>query len=141
MTDGDIKRFVEKYRNLKKVSLPGTSLGNAALLHFTSHCQDLMHLEVSGSGITAEGYHQLAAHPQWAAELKKLRLPNCSHDKKKLQGMREFTRSRPDLPIELVTNTQFREDGWWQMEVYHTTYKNGRKAPYKIPGRGWKPYY
>jgi hypothetical protein len=138
--------LVGKCRNLKKVSLHGASLGNAALLHFASQCKDLTHLELSGSEITEDGFYQLANHPQWANKLKKLRLPGRSNDKNYMQGLRAFGRTRPKLLVELVETTQFKKHGWWQMEMSHEAYKNGKKVPYKIPRDngpppGWNPCY
>jgi hypothetical protein len=46
----------------------------------------------------------------------------------------------------MVSRQQFKKDGWWQMEESHTTYKNGRKMPYKFPRNygppsSWNLYY
>jgi hypothetical protein len=81
VTDGSLKLLVEKCKNLRKVFLPGGSLGDAVLKHFVSFCKDLTHLEVSGTKFTEDGFHHLASHPQRADKLNKLRLPDRSEDK------------------------------------------------------------
>jgi hypothetical protein len=146
VTDAGIKKLAQKCPNLKKVSLPGSDLGNDALIHFLHYCKDLTHLELSGRNITADGFYKLTEHPEWANKLKKLRLEDCLDNKNYMQGLRAFGRMRPRLSVEQDTTGQFKQDGWWQMEVYHETYKNGRKVPYKIPRDcgpppGRNPYY
>jgi hypothetical protein len=71
----------------KKVSLPGSDLGNDALTHLIHYCKDLTHLELSGRNITAEGFCKLAEYPEWANKLKKLRLEDCSNNKNYMQGL------------------------------------------------------
>jgi hypothetical protein len=96
-------------------------------VHFASYCKDLTHLKISGAGITEDEVHQLATHPQWANKLKKLRLPDRSRNKNYLPVLRAFGKRRPRFLVELVETSREKSDGWWQMNVSHETYKNGRR--------------
>jgi hypothetical protein len=48
VTDAGIKVLAQKCPNLKKVSFPGSDLGNDALIHFLHYCKDLTHLDFLG---------------------------------------------------------------------------------------------
>ncbi|KAI4608237.1 hypothetical protein J4E80_009246 [Alternaria sp. BMP 0032] len=122
--------------NLKKVFLPGgsgSSMGDEGLLHLLTFCRDITHLEFSGRGVTEATFQQMAANPDLAPNLKKLRLSDQSSDKNYMRGMREFGRSRPTLPIEQVHRSHYKKWDSWYMSTSHTTYINGRKVSTSIP--------
>jgi len=136
VTDESIKLLAKACRNLKKISLPGSrssELGDQGLIHLISFCQNLTHLEFSGSGVTEVTLEQWIAHPDWAPNLKKLRLNDLSYNRKPMRALREFGRTRPTLPIELVTRSQFKKWDTWYLETSHDTYKNGRKVSSSLP--------
>ncbi|KAI4913307.1 hypothetical protein J4E85_010760 [Alternaria conjuncta] len=126
----------ELTENLKKISLPGSrssKLGDQGLIHLISFCQNLTHLEFSGSGVTEVTFEQWIAHPDWAPNLKKLRLNDLSYNRKPMRALREFGRTRPTLPIELVTRSEFKKWDTWYLQTSHDTYKNGRKVSSSLP--------
>jgi hypothetical protein len=86
----------------------------------------MTHLELSGT-MTASAFEQLQRNPTWGSKLKKLRLRDQTFHKPFMSGMREFSKARPSLAIEMVKTGQIKKDGWWQLDVSHKTYKKGRK--------------
>ncbi|KAI4923057.1 uncharacterized protein J4E92_007809 [Alternaria infectoria] len=135
VTDEGIKRLARGCRNLKKISLPGggRSMGDEGLIHLLTFCHDITHLEFSGGGVTEAAFQQMAANSDLAPNLKKLRLDDQSSDKNFMRGMREFGRSRPTLPIELVHRSHYKKYDSWYMSTSHTTYTNGRKVSTSLP--------
>jgi len=136
VTDEGIKRLARGCRNLKKISLPGgsgSSMGDEGLIHLLTFCRDITHLEFSGRGVTEAAFQQMAGNSDLAPNLKKLRLDDQSSNKNYMRSMREFGRSRPTLPIELVHRSHYKKYDSWYMSTSHTTYVNGRKVSTSIP--------
>lgn len=139
LTDTALSRLARRCPKLKKLILPGThSLSDTSLFTLLSSCPDMTHLEITGSTMTHNAFATLQAHPTWAPKLKKLRLADHSGNAKFIKAMRELGRERPDLTIELVSTSQVKKWGDWELEVSCTTYKKGRKFVSRNPySRGW----
>lgn len=136
LTDEGIKRLARGCRNLKKIFLPGSegsNMGDQCLIYLLTFCPDITNLEFSGSGVTEIAFQQMAAHSDLAPNLKKLRLSDQSSKKNYMRGMRDFGRTRPTLPIELVRLSSYKKHDSWYMETRHTTYTNGRKVSTSLP--------
>jgi hypothetical protein len=131
VTDEGIKHLAKSCRNLKKVSLPASAsleLGDQGLLYLLSSCRGLTHLETSGDGVTEASFVAMVSHPDWVPNLKKLRLRDKSSSKTWMRGMRELGKTRPKLPIELVSYSSSKKWDSWFLHTCHITYVNGRKV-------------
>lgn len=135
LTINGLKLLSRQCPNLRKLSLPRTSnLGDAGLLHLLTHLPHLTHLELirttgARTDLTSQVFATLLAQPEVGAKLKKLRITN-SDDKSWLKAVKDMSKGRSKLTVELVTSTQFKKDGWWQMDVHYDSWKAGRKMQY-----------
>jgi hypothetical protein len=144
LTDEGIATLIGRCPNLRKVSLPGTSeLGNASLLSFLTSCPSLKHLEISSgsygsSNLSPTGFTQIEQNPDWAPNLKKLRLT----DPKKTRGCRArlkaMSKTRPELLIDLVHTSEEKHQGKkhqgkkhqgsWDLITKFETWQDGKPA-------------
>jgi hypothetical protein len=135
LTMTGIKLLTRQCPNLRKLYLPGTSsLGDAGLLHLLMHLPHLTHLELTKTicartDLTSQVFATLHAQPNVGAKLKKLRITEES-DKMWMKAMKEMSKGRPKLTVELVTSNQFKKDGWFQVNVHHESWRAGRKMKY-----------
>lgn len=132
ITTGAVNKLAKACPKLKKVSLPdNSSLGDVALTNLLARCPHLTHVELSGrrGSITSEALDAIRENPEWAPNLKKLRIGGSrSSEKQWLKEMRDLTRARPNLVVDLVSTSERKKYGDWEVETYHTSYKKGREV-------------
>jgi hypothetical protein len=135
LTINGLRLLTHRCPNLRKLHLPCTSkLGDSGLLHLLSHLPHLTHLELThttgaDTDLTSQVFATLHAQPEVGAKLKKLRITKCD-EKGWMKAMKEMSKGRPKLTVELVTSREFKKDGWFQMDVHHDSWKVGRKQQY-----------
>ncbi|KAF1851085.1 uncharacterized protein K460DRAFT_401112 [Cucurbitaria berberidis CBS 394.84] len=129
LTDTAVINLAKHCPKLRKIYLPDTtSLSGEALLRLLASCPALTYVEMTGSRMTATLFEIFQQHPEWVPKLKTLRLTDPHQDTKFMKAMRELGRDRPNLKVELVSTSQEKNWGDWDLKVYHTTYMNGRKV-------------
>ncbi|KIL84857.1 hypothetical protein FAVG1_11727 [Fusarium avenaceum] len=126
--------------NLKVLELPGTKLiTDDGLIGLFQNCSQMKNLEVSGgsySGGPIEGnaLDELRAHPEWVPGLKSLKLVDNESNKVFMTAMKEMSKARPALAISLVSRSEEKNYGDWDLEVSSKHFKNGRKSSAKPRG-------
>jgi hypothetical protein len=115
---------------LKKLYLPGTSgLGDEALLSLLENCPELNYVELISAGrggnmFSNVAFENIQDHPEWVPKFKKLRLSARTFAK----PLKELSKERPTLVLELVTTSEEKKWGDWELEERFVTYKAGKKA-------------
>ena len=132
LSDEGVVRLAKACPKLKKVQLQSaTSFTDQSLLAFFEHCPGLTSLEISGqngySKIHGSSIDALRQKPSWVPILKKLLLPGSYDEKKFLKPVRDLTKAREGLVVKLVSVSETKKWGDWELEKYFTTYKKGRK--------------
>lgn len=135
MTDEAVVRLAKSCPKLKKIQLqcvPG--LTDGALLAFFQHCPNVTSLEISGSsgggGLDFSGaaLDALREQPGWVPSLKKLILPRKSYGETNFtKSMRALSKRREALTVQLVSVSESKKWGDWELERISETYKKGRK--------------
>ncbi|CAJ0548580.1 Ff.00g021930.m01.CDS01 [Fusarium sp. VM40] len=126
--------------NLKVLELPGTKLiTDDGLIGLFQNCSQMKNLEVSGSSygggpIEGNALDELRAHPEWVPGLKSLKLVDNESNKVFMTAMKEMSRARPALAISLVSRSEEKNYGDWDLEVSSKHFKNGRKSSAKPRG-------
>ncbi|KAL8830058.1 MAG: hypothetical protein Q9191_001651 [Dirinaria sp. TL-2023a] len=135
LTDQAVVRLAKACPKLKKVQLQAAdSLTDQPLLAFFEHCLNLTLLEITGTSrssnnVEGSSLEALRQNPSWVPSLKTLLLPSCSSDKEKefLKPVRDLTKARQGLVVKLVSVSETKKWGDWELEKYSTTYKKGRQ--------------
>jgi hypothetical protein len=144
VTNKGIIRLVKSLPNLTVLELPGTRLitddGLIGLIH---NCFQMRGLEVSGmsgggSLIEGKALDELREHPEFVPALKSLILADKEQSKDFMKAMREMSKARPALAVSLVSRSETKNYGDWDLEERSTHYKNGRKSSAKPRGKRFK---
>jgi len=88
-----------------------------------------------GTCITGAAFDKIRQHPEWAPKLKYLGLQDvgCSAGKREKtfkKSMRDLTRERNGLTVELITRDESKRWGDWELEVSREKYRKGRSMGY-----------
>ena len=133
ITNEDITRLAKMCPNLRVVHLPGAeSLSDDAVQAFLQFCPHLSDLEMTsrsrGDGVKLDGtcLVMLRENPNWVPKLKKLRLATQNDRKDFMKAMRALSKERIKLRIQLVSTSECKKWGDWELEVYHQEYRKGR---------------
>ena len=108
LTDEAVLRLAENCPNLRYVQLQGTSgLTDSALVYFFQRCADLTDLEITGkssgrSTIKGTCFDTLRERPDWCPKLIKISVEDDTQSKIFMKPMRELTRTREQLLVQLV---------------------------------------
>ncbi|KAK1634690.1 hypothetical protein BDP81DRAFT_395966 [Colletotrichum phormii] len=148
LTDDDIIKIARACPKLKGFYLPGASgLTEKAFLALCEHCPDLSTLQISkasrGPGNTGHDivFEALRNHPEWVPKLKELRIAKMSWTSKVL---RELSKARPKLHIILISTSEVKKWGDWQLETYQSEWWRGkcqdRDGVAKRNQRRWEKY-
>lgn len=138
LTDEAVIHLAKSCPNLRFVQLQGTSgLQDIALEALFDNCADISYIEVTThsrygiSRLDGSALDKLREHPHWGTKLKKLRLPNqdASFDgpDSLTRAVRALTKTRDKLLVQLVGVSECKKWGDWELEVWHTNFRKGRK--------------
>jgi hypothetical protein len=102
-------------------------------------------LEVTGASggrgrIEGKALDELRGHPELVPALKSLILVDNEQNKVFMKAMREMSKARPALTISLVSKSETKNYGDWDLEGGSTHYKNGRKSSTKPRGKRFKSW-
>ncbi|KAK5989265.1 hypothetical protein PT974_10774 [Cladobotryum mycophilum] len=129
LTDDATVRLARMCPSLRVVKLQGVDasrLTDTTLIAFLSNCVDLTSIEITGykaaGTIKEASFDALREHPSWAPKLRTLRIPECGYaahkDKNKwMKAMRALSRERETLLIEVVSMSQVKKWGDWELET------------------------
>ncbi|KAH0425853.1 hypothetical protein CcaCcLH18_10722 [Colletotrichum camelliae] len=130
LTDDDIVKIAQACPKLKTFDLPGArGLTEKSFLALCEHCPDLTHLHISNATrngwITGHDkvFEALTERPELAPKLKELRIADCSFTKKVL---RVFSKTRPKVHIILMTVSEVKKWGDWEIERYQSEWWRGK---------------
>jgi hypothetical protein len=146
VTNDGIILLSKSLPNLKFFELPGTWLiTDDGLIGLIQNCSQMRSIEVtgtSGNGGVIEGkaLDQLRAHPEWVPGLKSLLLVDNEKSKVFMTAMREMSRARPELTISLVSRSEEKNYGDWDLKESSKHFRNGRKSTAKPKSKVYKPY-
>lgn len=135
LTDADIKLLAQSCPGLRRLKLGGTSgLTHEALVALFDGCPDLSQVEITGvsrgkGSDTKAIFALMLEEPDLAPKLRRLRLDRlCAPftSSVELKEMKAVTRQRKGLLVELVTTTEVKKWGDWELEVYGDSCRNGR---------------
>ncbi|RSL52347.1 hypothetical protein CEP53_008110 [Fusarium sp. AF-6] len=134
LTTDAVVRLAKACPKLRKIELPGAgNVGEDGLLALFEHCPALTHLDLSkfgcpvgGHGITGTSLDALRENPEWAPKLKKLLLAK-DDNKEFMKAMRALGKERPAMIITLMSRSEEKKWGDWQMVAIKQNYKKGRK--------------
>ncbi|KAL1871760.1 hypothetical protein Plec18167_006910 [Paecilomyces lecythidis] len=138
LTDKAIIHLAELCPNLRFVQLQGTSgLQDITLEALFNNCANISHVELTthsrhgNSRLDGSALDKLREHPHWGTKLKKLRLPSqdtrCDGRDSFTRAVRALTKERNKLLVQLVSVSEVKKWGDWELEVYHTNFRKGRK--------------
>ncbi|PVI05608.1 hypothetical protein DM02DRAFT_610589 [Periconia macrospinosa] len=132
VTDKALVRLAQACPKLRKVTLQDAATGAEGHVSFLKYCPGITYYEFLGGWFDIEALKEIEKHPEWAPKLKKLRIS----DGVSIDFLRAMSKTRPALPIQVVTREQVKKYGDWEYEVYHDVYRNGRKKA-NIPWQGY----
>lgn len=130
LTDAAVKLLAQGCRSLRRVTLRGTSgLTHEALVALFENCPDLF--DVSITGVSRGGgndtggiFALLLERPDLAPNLHELRLEPM--DKVEMKAMRAVTKQREELTVKLVSVSEEKKWGDWELVVRVEEYWKGR---------------
>lgn len=136
VTTDDLIRLAKACTNFRFVQLQGisASVSDYGVQAFFQNCPDLTHLEISGSSrganVKLDGtcLAMLREHTDWVPKLKTLRLDDKDNRVGFMKAMRTLSKERIKLLIQLVSVSECKKWGDWELEVYHQDYRKGRKC-------------
>jgi hypothetical protein len=127
-------RLAEACPNLRAVSLEGVSnLGDAPLLAFLEKCPNLRSLDITpaskhSSDVSKSALQALKTHTEWAPQLEELAIQDSRRTKGWEKALKAASRARPELEITVVSVSEKKIWGDWELEVDQTTYRDGREC-------------
>ncbi|KAK4118020.1 hypothetical protein N657DRAFT_629069 [Parathielavia appendiculata] len=140
LTDDAAARLARMCPSLRVVQLQGADadrLTDATVTAFLANCPNLTSIEITGeraAGAIKEAFFDaLREHPNWAPKLKTLRIPGCgslAHQGRWMKAMRALSRERETLVIELVSVSQVKKWGDWELETFQDKYRKGKVQPW-----------
>lgn len=135
LTDADIKLLAQSCPNLLRFKLPGTSgLTHEALVALFEGCPKLSQVEITGASRgsgndTKAIFAVLLERQDLAPKLRRLRLGRlCARGSRsvEMKAMRAVTRQRKELVVELVSVSEVKKWGDWELEVFGDICQRGR---------------
>lgn len=131
VTDASIIRFAQACPNLTHFLLPNVGHGvtDASLIALTQHCPKLAEVYLTGARWSGRAFETLLANPELGPKLKRLSLHDISENKETMKPLREASKARPDLIIYMVSKTEEKHYGDWEMVTKTDVYYKGRKCP------------
>lgn len=132
LTDDAIKRLAQSCPGLRRVKLPGTrGLTHKALVALFESCPNLSEVDITGASRgggndTGAIFALLLLREDWAPKLHRLRLG--LRDKDDMKAMRAVTRQRNKLLVQVVSVSEVKKWGDWELEVHAMNYRKGRKS-------------
>ncbi|KAM0229435.1 hypothetical protein ACHAPO_009978 [Fusarium lateritium] len=140
VTDEAVVRLAKGLPKLRTFSLPGTTkVGDEGFLALVSNCPDLRLLELTPRGygprVTKEALEEFCKHPEWCPGLKQLVVHRSDDDNKDwMKAMRELGKQRDKLVITLLSRSEQKKWGDWELTTNPQHYVKGRKCDFmKIP--------
>lgn len=132
LTTDVVVRLAKACPKLRKIELQAAyDVGEDALLALFENCPALTHLELTslsgGNGITGTSLDALRENPEWAPRLKKLIVGENEDNKDFMKAMRALGKAREAMTITLLRRQEYKKWGDWELDVYATDYKKGRK--------------
>jgi hypothetical protein len=138
LTDKAVIHLTKLCPKLRFVQLQGTSgLQDITLEALFKNCADISSVEITthtkhgNSRLDGSALDKLREHPRWGTKLKKLRLPNqdtkCDGRDSLTRAVRALTKERDKLFVQLVCVSELKKWGDWEIEVWHTNFRKGRK--------------
>ncbi|CAI7640335.1 unnamed protein product, partial [Penicillium manginii] len=89
------------------------------------------HSRHGNSWLDGSALDKLRVYPHWGTKLNKLRLPNqgttCDGRDSLTRAVRALTEERDKLLVQLVSISECKKWGDWELEVWHTNFRKGRK--------------
>ncbi|KAF2690397.1 hypothetical protein K458DRAFT_483759 [Lentithecium fluviatile CBS 122367] len=128
MTSKTTIRLAKACPELREETLQNCGACNdAVLLAFFAHCPKLQTLELTGGRlIDGSAFDRLTATPELARSLKLFQLTD-NNDRAFMKSMKAMTKARPRMKVTLVSQSEIKKWGDWELETYYTTYKMGRE--------------
>ncbi|KAF5970477.1 hypothetical protein FBULB1_9674 [Fusarium bulbicola] len=143
LTNEAIIRLAKGLPNLRTVSLPSADkAGDAGFLALISNCPDLRLLEITPSyntssgrtTITAKALDEFCEHPEWVPGLKQIVITNDEYNKEFMKSMRVLSKQREKLVVTLLSRSEQKKWGDWEITTMSDHYMKGRKCePEKNP--------
>jgi hypothetical protein len=138
LSDQAVIHLTKLCPKLRFVQLQGTSgLQDITLEALFKNCADISYVEITthtrdgNSRLDGSALDQLREHPRWGTKLKLLRLPNqdtkCDGRDSLTGAVRALTKERDKLLVQLVSVSELKKWGDWELEVWHTNFRKGRK--------------
>ncbi|KAF5672565.1 hypothetical protein FHETE_3699 [Fusarium heterosporum] len=133
VTDKGLVRLSKLLPNLRVLKLQGTRLiTDDGLVSALKNFWGLRSLEVTGltggcSPISGEAFRVLREHVEYAPALQSLLLVNGESSKDFMKAMREMGRARPQLVVSLVSTSEEKKWGDWELRRISSHFKNGRR--------------
>ncbi|CAG9988091.1 unnamed protein product [Clonostachys byssicola] len=136
LTDEAVIRLVELCPKLRRMQLQGTSgLKDITLEAIFEYCPNISYVEITTAsrggfnGLNGSALDTLREHPDWGTKLKTLRLPkpdSCSGRDPLTRAVRALTKERNKLSVQLVSVSERKKWGDWELEIYHALFRKGR---------------
>ncbi|CAI6339309.1 unnamed protein product [Periconia digitata] len=128
VTSAALERLARAMPNLKKVILQDTYAGEMdGYFAFAQFCPQITYFEAIGVPLKDEYFSEFTRHPEWAPNLKKMRISQpYNPNPKALAEMRKFSKARPRLPIQLLERSSVKKWGDWEYEENVNPMQNGR---------------
>ncbi|KAG6988204.1 hypothetical protein FocnCong_v003525 [Fusarium oxysporum f. sp. conglutinans] len=143
VTDEAVVRLAKGLPGLRTVLLPSANrVNDKGFLALVSHCLDLRLLELtaastnsfSSTKLSPKALEELCAHPEWAPGLKQLVITTDEENKEFMKAMRALGKQREELVITLLSRSEEKKWGDWQISTISNHYMKGRKCePEKTP--------
>ncbi|KAF4448627.1 hypothetical protein FALBO_16775 [Fusarium albosuccineum] len=132
LTNEAVVRLSNACPSLKVIQLQDAyKLNDDGVIALLKNCPNLVSLEVSpgssgGVKVSERLFNELRENPEWAPKLKKLIVRNNSEDKTYMKAMRAMTRERQTLTVTLLSRSEYKKWGDWELDETAFDYKKGR---------------
>ncbi|KNB03186.1 hypothetical protein FOXG_19111 [Fusarium oxysporum f. sp. lycopersici 4287] len=143
VTDEAVVRLAKGLPGLRTVLLPSANrVNDKGFLALVSHCPDLRLLELTAAStgslgstkLSPKALEELCAHPEWAPGLKQLVITTDEENKEFMKAMRALGKQREKLVITLLSRSEEKKWGDWEISTISNHYMKGRKCePEKTP--------
>ncbi|RFN46295.1 hypothetical protein FIE12Z_9449 [Fusarium flagelliforme] len=133
VTNQGALRLTKILPNLKVLKLQGTAeITDEGIAAFLKNLSSLQMLEVTGTiGMSNKPsgrvFDEFRQHPEWAPDLRSLAVKDNESDKVFMKSMREMSKLRPSLIVSLVSRSQEKKWGDWELTSTTKDFGNGRK--------------
>ncbi|TVY72068.1 hypothetical protein Focb16_v011561 [Fusarium oxysporum f. sp. cubense] len=143
VTDEAVVRLAKGLPGLRTVLLPSANrVNDKGFLALVSHCPDLRLLELTAAStgsfgstkLSPKALEELCAHPKWAPGLRQLVITTDEENKEFMKAMRALGKQREKLVITLLSRSEEKKWGDWEISTISNHYMKGRKCePEKTP--------